>query len=61
MALEVYGILAGSVNSVTGETMKPAYGGGKEAFLWKVVSPIYKTIKKVWCEYEKRSADFFYS
>ncbi|XP_076955761.1 callose synthase 2-like [Bidens hawaiensis] len=45
MATEVYSILAGSVGP-NGETIKPAYGGGKEAFLWKVVEPIYKTIAK---------------
>ncbi|KAI7755158.1 hypothetical protein M8C21_026028, partial [Ambrosia artemisiifolia] len=45
MAFEVYGILAGSVG-LDGETIKPAYGGEKEAFLWKVVHPIYKTIAK---------------
>nr|XP_043619337.1 callose synthase 3-like isoform X2 [Erigeron canadensis] len=43
MASEVYGILAGSVTP-TGENIKPAYGLEKEAFLSKVVTPIYKTI-----------------
>ncbi|KAI3495636.1 hypothetical protein L1887_37981 [Cichorium endivia] len=43
MAFEVYGILAGSV-SLTGENIKPAYGGEKEAFLMNVVTPIYNTI-----------------
>ncbi|XP_076893137.1 callose synthase 2-like [Bidens hawaiensis] len=46
MAFELYGMLAGSVNSVTGENVKPAYGGEKEAFLRKVVTPIYNTIAK---------------
>ncbi|KAK9056069.1 hypothetical protein SSX86_027156 [Deinandra increscens subsp. villosa] len=46
MAFEVYGILAGSVDPETNENIKPAYGGEKEAFLWKVVAPIYKTIAK---------------
>ncbi|MFS7931875.1 putative 1,3-beta-glucan synthase [Helianthus anomalus] len=45
MAFEVYGILAGSVTP-DGKNMQPAYGGEKEAFLWKVVHPIYKTIAK---------------
>ncbi|PWA63034.1 glycosyl transferase, family 48 [Artemisia annua] len=46
MAFELYGMLAGSVSSVTGENVKPAYGGEKEAFLRKVVTPIYNTIEK---------------
>lgn len=49
MAFELYGMLAGSVSPVTGETVKPAYGGDDEAFLIKVVTPIYKTIAKVLC------------
>ncbi|KAK2637156.1 hypothetical protein Ddye_031948 [Dipteronia dyeriana] len=44
MAFELYGVLAGSISSMTGEHIKPAYGGEKEAFLWKVVKPIYDTI-----------------
>ncbi|XP_071726547.1 callose synthase 3-like [Rutidosis leptorrhynchoides] len=44
MAYEVYAILAGSVSPVTGEYIKPAYSGEKEAFLRKVVTPIYNTI-----------------
>ncbi|GJZ33459.1 reverse transcriptase domain-containing protein [Tanacetum coccineum] len=35
MAFEVYGILAGSVSPLTGEYIKPAHGGEKEAFLKK--------------------------
>ncbi|PWA67696.1 glycosyl transferase, family 48 [Artemisia annua] len=46
MAFELYGMLAGSVSSVTGENIKPAYGAEKEAFLRKVVTPIYNTIEK---------------
>ncbi|KAL5762824.1 hypothetical protein ACOSP7_019088 [Xanthoceras sorbifolium] len=46
MAFELYGVLAGSVSSMTGEHIKPAYGGEEEAFLWKVVKPIYDTIAK---------------
>ena len=48
MAFELYGILAGSVSPMTGERVKPAYGGEDEAFLQKVVTPIYKTIAKVY-------------
>jgi callose synthase len=42
-------MLAGNVNPVTGEYIyiKPAYGGDDEAFLSKVVTPIYNTIAKV--------------
>lgn len=47
MAFELYGMLAGSVSSTTGENIKPAYGGENEAFLRKVVTPIYKTIAEV--------------
>ena len=47
MAFELYGMLAGSVSPMTGEHVKPAYGGDDEAFLQKVVTPIYKTIAKV--------------
>ncbi|KAG8646373.1 callose synthase 1 isoform X1 [Manihot esculenta] len=44
MAFELYGMLAGSVSPMTGEHIKPAYGGEDEAFLRKVVKPIYDTI-----------------
>ncbi|KAL2461368.1 Callose synthase 2 [Abeliophyllum distichum] len=46
MAFELYGMLAGSVSPMTGEHIKPAYGGENEAFLRKVVTPIYNTIAK---------------
>ncbi|KAJ8748765.1 hypothetical protein K2173_011320 [Erythroxylum novogranatense] len=46
MAFELYGLLAGSVSPTTGEHIKPAYGGEEEAFLRKVVKPIYDTIAK---------------
>ncbi|KAF8099487.1 hypothetical protein N665_0243s0050 [Sinapis alba] len=46
MAFELYGILAGSVSPMTGEGIKPAYGGEDEAFLQKVVTPIDKTVAK---------------
>lgn len=48
MAYELYGMLTGNVSSVTGEHVKPAYGGDKEAFLQKVVTPIYNTLARVW-------------
>lgn len=47
MAFELYGMLAGSVSPLTGEHTKPAYGGEKESFLKKVVTPIYNVIAKV--------------
>uniref|UniRef100_A0A453Q8C2 1,3-beta-glucan synthase n=1 Tax=Aegilops tauschii subsp. strangulata TaxID=200361 RepID=A0A453Q8C2_AEGTS len=45
MAFELYGMLAGNVSPTTGENVKPAYGGAEEAFLKKVVTPIYKIIE----------------
>ncbi|XP_074383261.1 callose synthase 3-like [Apium graveolens] len=45
MAFELYGMLADNVSPMTGETVKPAYGG-EEAFLRKVVTPIYEVIEK---------------
>lgn len=47
MAFELYGLLAGSVSPMTGENIKPAYGGDEEAFLKKVVTPIYNVIAQV--------------
>ncbi|CAL8159842.1 unnamed protein product [Prunus armeniaca] len=46
MAFELYGMLAGNVSPMTGENVKPAYGGEEEAFLKKVVTPIYDVIAK---------------
>jgi len=47
MAFELYGMLAGNVSSMTGEHIKPAYGGEEEVFLRKVVTPIYNVIAQV--------------
>lgn len=47
MAFELYGILAGNISPLTGEHIKPAHGGEEEAFLKKVVTPIYDIIAKV--------------
>ncbi|KAH0907449.1 hypothetical protein HID58_039276 [Brassica napus] len=44
MAFELYGMLAGNVSPMTGENVKPAYGGEEDAFLRKVVTPIYEVI-----------------
>jgi callose synthase len=60
MAFELYEMLAGNVNPVTGEYIKPASGGGDEAFLQKVVAPIYNTIAKV-CTYNSFIMCFCYS
>ena len=48
MAFELYGMLAGNVSPMTGENVKPAYGGEEEAFLKKVVTPIYEVIVQVY-------------
>lgn len=47
MAFELYGMLAGNVSPLTGEPVKPAYGGENEAFLMKIIKPIYDTIAEV--------------
>lgn len=49
MAYELHGLLAGNVSIVTGENIKPSYGGDDEAFLRKVITPIYRVIDKVFC------------
>ncbi|KAL0743640.1 hypothetical protein Bca4012_085153 [Brassica carinata] len=46
MAYELHGVLAGDVSVITGEKVVPAYRGGNETFLEKVVTPIYKVIEK---------------
>ncbi|KAL4565097.1 hypothetical protein LXL04_029181 [Taraxacum kok-saghyz] len=55
MAFEVYGMLAGNVSLMTGENVRPVYGGDEEAFLRKVVTPIYNVIAKeaVWSKLGK--------
>lgn len=49
MAFELYGMLAvaGNANPMPSDNIKPAYGGEEEAFLKKVVTPIYQIIAKV--------------
>lgn len=47
MAYELHGLLAGNVSIVTGENIKPSYGGDDESFLRKVITPIYQVIDKV--------------
>lgn len=47
MAYELFGLLTGNVSVVTGESIKPSYGGEEEAFLHKVITPIYQVIDQV--------------
>ncbi|KAG2399383.1 Callose synthase [Vigna angularis] len=73
MAYELHGLLAGNVSIVTGENIKPSYGGGDEAFLRKVITPIYRVIEKeakksrhgaaphsAWCNYDDLN-EYFWS
>ncbi|KAK9088625.1 hypothetical protein Scep_027707 [Stephania cephalantha] len=46
MAYELYGILSGAEDPITGEQVRPANGGGSESFLSNVVTPVYKVIYK---------------
>ncbi|XP_019437222.1 PREDICTED: callose synthase 5-like [Lupinus angustifolius] len=46
MAYELHGLLAGNVSIVTGENIKPSYGGNDESFLRKIITPIYRVIEK---------------
>ncbi|THU60461.1 hypothetical protein C4D60_Mb07t13000 [Musa balbisiana] len=73
MAYELHGLLAGNVSVVTGENIRPSYGGDDEAFLKKVISPIYRVIEKeakmsnngkaphsAWCNYDDLN-EYFWS
>ncbi|URE49712.1 callose synthase [Musa troglodytarum] len=73
MAYELHGLLAGNVSVVTGENIRPSYGGDDEAFLKKVISPIYHVIEKeskksnngkaphsAWCNYDDLN-EYFWS
>ncbi|KAL5708603.1 Callose synthase 5 [Ranunculus cassubicifolius] len=73
MAYELHGLLAGNVSIVTGENIKPSYGGDDEAFLRKVVTPLYRVIEKEakkskhgktphsdWCNYDDLN-EYFWS
>ncbi|MQM07928.1 hypothetical protein Taro_040776 [Colocasia esculenta] len=73
MAYELHGLLAGNVSIVTGENIKPSYGGDDEAFLKKVITPIYHVIEKeakkgkngkaphsTWCNYDDLN-EYFWS
>ncbi|KAF9617201.1 hypothetical protein IFM89_035083 [Coptis chinensis] len=73
MAYELHGLLAGNVSIVTGENIKPSYGGDDEAFLRKVVTPLYRVLEKEankaghgkaphssWCNYDDLN-EYFWS
>ncbi|XP_068645658.1 callose synthase 5 [Aristolochia californica] len=73
MAYELHGLLAGNVSVVTGENIKPSYGGDDEAFLKKVTTPVYRVIEKEakkskngkaphssWCNYDDLN-EYFWS
>ncbi|OIW00473.1 hypothetical protein TanjilG_05823 [Lupinus angustifolius] len=73
MAYELHGLLAGNVSIVTGENIKPSYGGDDEAFLRKVITPLYRVIEKEakksrngmaphssWCNYDDLN-EYFWS
>ncbi|CAN0902937.1 Callose synthase 5 [Linum grandiflorum] len=61
MAYELHGLLAGNVSIVTGENIKPSYGGDDEAFLRKVIAPIYRVIAKhKRCNYDDLN-EYFWS
>ncbi|GJY43345.1 callose synthase 5-like protein [Tanacetum coccineum] len=47
MPFEFYGMLTGNVSIVTGENVEPSYGGAEEAFLRKVLTPIYQVIDQI--------------
>ena len=47
MSYELYGVLSGAVSLITGEKVRPAYGGEDESFLKNVVKPIYDVIFQV--------------
>nr|XP_017248464.1 PREDICTED: callose synthase 5-like isoform X2 [Daucus carota subsp. sativus] len=73
MAYELHGLLAGNVSIITGENIKPSYGGDDESFLRKVITPIYRVIDKeakksrngkaphsAWCNYDDLN-EYFWS
>ncbi|XP_074309017.1 callose synthase 5-like [Silene latifolia] len=74
MAYELHGLLAGNVSIVTGENIKPSYGGDDESFLRKVITPLYHVIEKeaqksknakapysAWCNYDDLNEYFWFS
>lgn len=61
MAYELHGLLAGNVSIVTGENIKPSYGGDNEAFLRKVITPIYRVIDQVYSNEHMHNVLTFFS
>lgn len=51
MAYELRGLLENNISIVTGENIRPSYGGDDEAYLKKVVTPIYRVIERVYFVY----------
>ncbi|KAJ3679540.1 hypothetical protein LUZ60_017551 [Juncus effusus] len=73
MAFELRGLLENNISVVTGQTIRPSYGGDDEAFLKKVVTPIYRVIDReaskskngkaphaYWCNYDDLN-EYFWS
>ncbi|XP_016174291.2 callose synthase 5-like [Arachis ipaensis] len=73
MAYELHGLMAGNVSIVTGENIKPSYGGDEEAFLGKVITSLYRVIDteakrsrngiaphSAWCNYDDLN-EYFWS
>ncbi|GAU42750.1 hypothetical protein TSUD_77870 [Trifolium subterraneum] len=62
MAYELHGLLAGNVSIVTGENIKPSYGGDDEAFLRKEAkkSRNGKAAHSAWCNYDDLN-EYFWS
>ncbi|XLU95279.1 hypothetical protein S245_009631 [Arachis hypogaea] len=69
----IHGLMAGNVSIVTGENIKPSYGGDEEAFLRKVITPLYRVIDteakrskngtaphSAWCNYDDLN-EYFWS
>ncbi|WOK92140.1 callose synthase 5-like [Canna indica] len=72
MAYELHSLLSGNVSIVTGENIRPSYGGDDEAFLKKVITPIYRVVEKeaqksnngkaphpTWCNYDDLNECFW--
>ncbi|KAH9320865.1 hypothetical protein KI387_015504, partial [Taxus chinensis] len=73
MAYELHGMFAGNISVITGENIKPAYGGDDESFLEKVITPLYHIVEKeskkngngtachsAWCNYDDLN-EYFWS